>query len=222
MKKFYILALSLLAMSAAQAQTIKIVDSKGNEVPDNSTVTVTTYNTDQTEEDDTPGYFYYFFDSGLSMIGSETGEVTVRGELVEKRVTGLNDSDVSYQVCPNGSCTNFKDGVAINTSTYDASKGEMELAIHMANYGTPTNELVLYSQADFTVFYTGKGSTAKHFTLIFDFDYNKTGVSDIVADSSNAAPVYFNLNGARVDSSNLTPGLYIRRQGNKATKTIIK
>ena len=48
------------------------------------------------------------------------------------------------------------------------------------------------------------------------------GVSDIVADDNDNAPVeYFNLNGVKV-SGDLTPGLYITRQGNKVAKQIVK
>lgn len=48
------------------------------------------------------------------------------------------------------------------------------------------------------------------------------GVNDIVADDANDAPVeYFNLNGVKV-SGDLTPGLYITRQGNKVAKQIVK
>ncbi len=48
-------------------------------------------------------------------------------------------------------------------------------------------------------------------------------VKDIVADEDINAPVeYFNLNGQAIQSDNLTPGLYITRQGGKASKVIIK
>ena len=46
-----------------------------------------------------------------------------------------------------------------------------------------------------------------------------TGIADIVADE-NAPVEYFNLQGIRVD--NPENGLYIRRQGNKVTKVIVK
>lgn len=51
-----------------------------------------------------------------------------------------------------------------------------------------------------------------------------TGVESIAIDADNAeGPVeYYNLNGIRMDGSNLTPGIYIRRQGNKAAKVLVK
>ena len=33
---------------------------------------------------------------------------------------------------------------------------------------------------------------------------------------------YYNLHGVKVDANNLTPGLYITRQGNKTSKVIVK
>ncbi len=45
------------------------------------------------------------------------------------------------------------------------------------------------------------------------------GIADIVADE-NAPVEYFNLRGIRVE--NPENGLYIRRQGNKVTKVIVK
>ena len=57
----------------------------------------------------------------------------------------------------------------------------------------------------------------------FSYDGDSTvGVSDIAADGSDAdAPVeYYNLSGVRVD--NPSPGLYIRRQGTRTQKVIIR
>lgn len=48
-----------------------------------------------------------------------------------------------------------------------------------------------------------------------------TGIDSIEADS--AAPVeYYNIQGMRIAPEALTPGLYIRRQGSKTTKVIIR
>ena len=47
------------------------------------------------------------------------------------------------------------------------------------------------------------------------------GVADIEMDL-NAPIEYYNLNGVRVDNNNLVPGLYITRQGAKASKVVVK
>lgn len=48
-----------------------------------------------------------------------------------------------------------------------------------------------------------------------------TGVEGIEV-SADADAEYYTLQGVRVSASNLTPGLYIRRQGNTATKVMVK
>lgn len=51
-----------------------------------------------------------------------------------------------------------------------------------------------------------------------------SGVEDItIEEADNNAPVeYFNINGVRVNSDNLTPGIYIKRQGKKVEKIVIR
>ena len=49
-----------------------------------------------------------------------------------------------------------------------------------------------------------------------------SGVEDIVVDGSTAPAEYYNLNGVRVNSSTLTPGIYIKLQGGKAEKVLVK
>ena len=46
------------------------------------------------------------------------------------------------------------------------------------------------------------------------------GVNDILSNDTNAPVEYFNLQGVRV--ANPENGLYIRRQGNNATKVLVK
>lgn len=49
-----------------------------------------------------------------------------------------------------------------------------------------------------------------------------TSSIDTIVDDENAPVEYYNLNGIRVDSENLTPGIYVKRQGHKATKILIR
>ena len=52
-----------------------------------------------------------------------------------------------------------------------------------------------------------------------------SGVEDIAIDQpeANDAPaVYYNLNGVQLDGNNLTPGVYVKVQGGKATKVVVK
>lgn len=52
-----------------------------------------------------------------------------------------------------------------------------------------------------------------------------TGVESVITNGNedeDAPVVYFNMNGIQVSGDALTPGLYIRRQGNTATKVLVK
>lgn len=51
---------------------------------------------------------------------------------------------------------------------------------------------------------------------------DNAGVAEIVIDDENALVEFYNLNGVRINSDNLVPGLYIRRQGAKASKIIVR
>ena len=49
-----------------------------------------------------------------------------------------------------------------------------------------------------------------------------SGVENIVVDDENAPVEYYNMQGVRMTDENLAPGLYIKRQGKKATKVVIR
>jgi len=50
-----------------------------------------------------------------------------------------------------------------------------------------------------------------------------SGIETIGVDNNANAPVeYFNIQGMQVSADNLTPGLYIKRQGTETTKVIVK
>ena len=73
-------------------------------------------------------------------------------------------------------------------------------------------------------FTTGDSSGARHLDIKgMYFKYKlPAGVEDITADNAGNGPAQlYNLQGMRM-SGNPAPGLYIRRQGNKATKVIIR
>ena len=64
------------------------------------------------------------------------------------------------------------------------------------------------SQAKIIVNFTGNDGTA--------------GIGDIDIDNSQAPVEFFNLQGIRVNADNLTPGVYIRRQGTDVRKVLVK
>ena len=59
---------------------------------------------------------------------------------------------------------------------------------------------------------------------LYQFEGRYTGIEDITVDEAagDTEAVYYNLQGVRMNGSNLAPGFYIRRAGNKATKVLVK
>lgn len=49
-----------------------------------------------------------------------------------------------------------------------------------------------------------------------------TGIEDVAVSDENAPVEYYNINGMRVNGDNLTPGIYIKRQGAATTKIYVK
>ena len=49
-----------------------------------------------------------------------------------------------------------------------------------------------------------------------------SGITNITVDNSNAPVEFYNLQGVRVNADNLTPGIYVRRQGSQVSKVLVK
>ncbi|GFI53012.1 hypothetical protein IMSAGC021_01322 [Muribaculaceae bacterium] len=54
------------------------------------------------------------------------------------------------------------------------------------------------------------------------FTSTTSGITDITVDNSNAPVEFYNLQGVRVNADNLTPGIYVRRQGSQVSKVLVK
>jgi hypothetical protein len=73
--------------------------------------------------------------------------------------------------------------------------------------------------SEVSIYYTDAPEDAVTLTLVFDNTSNS--VAGVEA-ADNAVARYFNLQGMEIKSDALTPGIYIRRQGNKAEKIYLK
>ncbi len=61
----------------------------------------------------------------------------------------------------------------------------------------------------------------KDFSIVGDLKA-EVGIEGIETDICDAAAEYFTLGGVRISGSALTPGLYLKRQGTKATKVLVR
>lgn len=103
-------------------------------------------------------------------------------------------------------------GLMFSTHGYDA----------VNNQHDPVKE-TLFRNPVFTLTY---GPDAKTLTVDYSESSDVTGIGNIVSGDNSGdidAPVeYYNLQGVRVPADYLTPGIYIRRQGSKTNKVLIK
>lgn len=124
---------------------------------------------------------------------------------------GINVGDI---VVDNISTTTEADG----TIKYSGSKdgislmgGNMMVNVTVNGTETPDGKLTMNIPVTAPVGEIG---------VVFNGQKDTSGIDTIVDDD---APVeFFNLNGIRVDSENLAPGIYIKRQGRKVSKVLIR
>lgn len=75
--------------------------------------------------------------------------------------------------------------------------------------------------------YVGKVSAGSHYSFSKSFafygkDYVPTGVESVGVEDADAPVEFYNLQGIRMNQESLAPGIYIRRQGNKASKVYVR
>lgn len=88
---------------------------------------------------------------------------------------------------------------------------EVNLGIMVTESG-----MLLMSEGDCTI-----GGAKNDAFIMFQGTLESAAIGEVGADSD--APVeFFNLQGVRVNSENLPSGIYIRRQGAKSTKVLVK
>lgn len=86
-------------------------------------------------------------------------------------------------------------------------------------YYNPTFTDVKYykDRVDFHITF----GTTKFVAANWSMPTSESGIADVVADE-NAPVEWYSLQGVRVNGENLAPGIYIKRQGSKAVKVLVK
>lgn len=168
--------------------------------------------------------------------------VTVSGDAIglAKGQTAIDE----FEIIENGNNYQLYGGLASNGSrrylTYDAT-GVTTVATADDNanvtFESKTAEglLVKFNDGQYLMFNGTKfikadygeavvqadGETLTPVIVFMSSSNVSTGVETVEFDE-NAEAQYFNLNGVQVKAENLTPGLYIVRQGNKVSKQVIR
>lgn len=90
-----------------------------------------------------------------------------------------------------------------------------------SNYYNPIVKVITGDNMGVVGFVSINGETLQ-ITPIEVYDMESNAIDGIGADNEDAPVEYFNIQGVRVNADRLVPGLYIVRQGSKASKIIVK
>lgn len=134
---------------------------------------------------------------GLASNGSRR-YLTYDAAVVTTVATADDNANVTFEPFAAGLLVKFNDGQYLMFNGTKFIKADYGEAVVQADGETLTPVIVFMSSSNVS-----------------------TGV-DTVEFDENAEAQYFNLNGVQVKAENLTPGLYIVRQGNKVSKQVIR
>ena len=159
-----------------------------------------------------------FSNNGISLVGTGGG-TTVRlwlcgspNHTIEYRVYNGGNITISAQTGYNIKSVKFE-GQLLNTLQYKRTA-----STDNNTYEWTATEAT--NSVTFDVVTNGNNKRADINKVTVVFEKTTEGIADI--ELGEEAPAeYYNLQGVRMEGE-LTPGLYIRRQGNKATKVIVK
>lgn len=150
-------------------------------------------------------------------IGDTSFEIEADAESAEIIVTGVHaESDLYYKLtaapaetAPESAPRKVADHAGY-TKAERNSEGNHAISVSEAG----TLELYAYHPA------TDSKSDVKTITVTKQSD--TTAIDAIGADTAEGEAEYFNLQGVRINPENAAPGLYIRCQGGKAAKVLVK
>lgn len=158
------------------------------------------------------------------------------GKLIVKNLNvsncGVNENTGHLFFGQNTSCEisgNNAMSISVENSPFAVSEGETldntePIVIYKYNNGQfADGDAIVNNCTDASKFKLGNTNLVlkeENGNLVAREDEN-TGIAGVEADE-NAPVEYFNLNGVQVKADNMTPGVYVRRQGKNVTKVMVK
>ena len=155
------------------------------------------------------------YDRDFTMVYSKDAKSNIRKHMLNANVDNAKQA-YHFRVHPDGETWNNK-----YPNNYPPKQGIQTYAIS-SNTSNAIHDCTvkLYYPANLDKIKDGE-VPENYFTV--EYADTNTGVEEIATEDNSNAPVeYYNLNGIRVNGENLTPGLYIVRQGNKVVKRLVK
>lgn len=155
------------------------------------------------------------------MTAPETAAITITK--VDDKGYTLVDTYGRYLAMDESHLTTFQIFTEINDGCYwnaEFTEGKVKIS----NVLNPTC-FVCQSAGNEGTFYTNMAPAKAPETFNLPALYVKEatgGISAVEIETNNGEAVYYNLQGIRVNADALTPGIYVRRQGNKSVKVLVR
>ena len=139
---------------------------------------------------------------------------------VPAEVTSVSKADMNRVVVLKNVKFDAATATGSTKNNFDGTVDEVTYTFRNNFDDVPSVEAGLYNVKLAVSYYVDKNNneTLQLYPIAYTA-ITETGIDDVVVDE-NAPVEYYNLQGVRVD--NPENGLYIRRQGNKATKVLVK
>lgn len=175
-----------------------------------------------------------FTDAAGTLIINKTGEgkVEVTDEMFfsdddRADVTFLQAGDPIEEGLPYVIYFEPAEGYKLSAATIsgDTMEGEgvdITLSDHPDYFFTAEDAGVSCANSENWFVYGCAGTEAKDLVITVYFELEATAIDSVELDAANGPVEYFNLQGVRVSGNNLTPGIYVRRQGGKTVKVLVK
>lgn len=169
--------------------------------------------------DETTVVVYNFGRSGYNIPFTISGKTDVanptEGGPVATATIRVADDYVGTDKTSNKSLTvKLPDGAQFNTYV----EGVVAQSNPSIYYNPSFTDVKYYNdRVDFHITFGSSKFVAANWSM----STSESGIADVVADE-NAPVEWYSLQGVRVNGENLAPGIYIKRQGSKAVKVLVK
>lgn len=151
---------------------------------------------------------------GFMMVNRAAGEGKI---LSSSTNTSSNTGGSTYPIVRDIPTSTSYNTYWIPTKSTQLS-GETGFFLHQKGY--PSNRM--NSRDSRLAYWTGGADGGSTFTI--SYVESTSAIDSVISDNADAYAdaEYFNLQGVKVNASNLTPGIYVCRQGNKVSKVLVK
>ncbi|MCH5345886.1 MAG: hypothetical protein J1E63_02180 [Muribaculaceae bacterium] len=111
----------------------------------------------------------------------------------------------------------LKSGIKADGAQQTVSVNDFYPEIKGLGEGNMNDKYTLYLKANYT-----KSSGLEPTFHALATQMVTTGLESIEAEEVDVPAIFFNMNGVQVDGENMAPGVYIKKEGNKTSKVVIR